>query len=83
MKNVIILIICFLMHSFAHAQILNDIDEIAPFHEGISEIKKVDQWAFINIKGIKVIDFRNDLVSSKIEKNGLGYPLFKNGRWYI
>ncbi len=83
MKNVIILVICFLMHSFAHAQIMKDIDEIAPFHEGLSAIKKGDQWAFINIKGTKVIDFRNDLVSSRIEKNGIGYPLFRNGRCLI
>jgi len=80
MKNVVILVICFIFSSFGYAQIVTDIDEISPFYEELSAIKKGDQWAFINNKGEKVIDFRSDLVSSKTEDNSTGYPLFREGR---
>ena len=80
MKNVVILVICFIISSFGYAQIIIDIDDISPYFEELSSIKKGDQWAFINNKGIKVIDFRDDLVSSKTEENSAGYPLFSEGR---
>jgi len=87
MKNLIILFSCFLIYSFGYCQIIKDVDEVSPFHEDLAAIKKGDQWGFINKEGVKVIDFRNDLVSTTDEhffdENGLrsvAYPLFKNGR---
>ena len=80
MKNVMILVICFIISSFGYAQIVTDVDEISPYYEELSAIKKGDRWAFINNKGEKIIDFRSDLVSSKTEENSAGYPLFREGR---
>lgn len=80
MKNLIILVICFFIHSFGYAQIITGIDEISPFHDDLAAIKKGDQWAFINKKGITVIDFRNDLVSSESEGVTKAYPMFSDGR---
>lgn len=83
MKNIAILIICFIVHSFGYAQIIRDIDKISPYYEEFSAIKKGDQWAFINENGEKVIDFRDDLVSSKTEEVSIGYPVFQDGRCLI
>lgn len=80
MKNVAILVICLIISPFVDAQIIKDIDEISPFYEEFSSIKKVEEWAFINIKGEKIIDFRSDLFASKTEENSIAYPLFSNGR---
>ncbi len=80
MKNIMVLVICFIISSFGYAQIVTDVDEISPFYEELSAIKKGDQWAFINNKGEKIIDFRSDLVSSRTEDNSADYPLFKEGR---
>ena len=80
MKNLVILVICFFIHSFGYAQIITGIDEISPFHDDLSAIKKGDQWAFINKKGITVINFRNDLVSSESEGVSKAHPVFSDGR---
>ncbi len=80
MKNIVILVICFIISSFGYAQIVTDVDEISPFYEELSSIKKGDRWAFINNKGEKIIDFRSDLVSSRTEDNSADYPIFKEGR---
>lgn len=71
------------MYTVGSAQIIKDIDEVSPFHEGLSAIKKADQWAFINNKGVKVIDFRNDLVTSKTEETSKSYPVFRDERCLI
>ena len=80
MKNIVILVICFIISSFGYAQIVTDVDEISPFYEELSSIKKGDRWAFINNKGEKIIDFRSDLVSSRTKDYSSDYPLFKEGR---
>jgi len=80
MKNVIILFICLIIHSFGYTQIIKDLDEISPFHEELSAIKKGGDWAFINAEGIKAINFRNDLVFGKTEEIDFGYPFFSDGR---
>ena len=85
MKNLVILIISLIIHSFGYSQIITDVEEISPFYEELSAVKKGDQWAFINRKGVTVINYRNDLVSSK---NEIGiasdsYPVFKEGRCLI
>ncbi len=90
MKNLVVLISSFIICFFAYGQVLTDIDEVTPFHEGLAAIRKNNQWAFINIEGVKVIDFRDDFVSTKdehfLDENGITsvtYPLFKDGRCLI
>jgi hypothetical protein len=83
MKNLVILIICFFIHSFGYTQIITNIDEISPFHDDLSAIKKGDHWAFINKKGVTVIGFRDDLVSSESLKIPVNYPQFREGRCII
>ena len=85
MKNLVVLIICFVIQSFVYAQIIENVDDISPFYEEFSAIKKGDQWAFINSKGVKVIDFRDDLVCCKNETGIISdtYPVFSEGRCLI
>lgn len=63
------------------AQTIENIDFISPFNEDVAAIKKGELWAFIDTKGTMIIDFRNDLVSTKTEKDE--YPIFKNNRCLI
>lgn len=59
-------------------QAVGEVDYISPFNEGVAAIKKGDQWAFINIDGDIVVNFRNDLISVKTDKGT--YPVFNDGR---
>lgn len=70
-----------LMFSLGFAQVLDDIDYISPFNEGLAAIKKNNQWGFINKNGNIVVDFRNDLVTTKTDDGD--YPIFKNNRCLI
>ncbi len=85
MKNLVILVICLIIHSFGFSQIITDVEEISPFYEELSAVKQGTQWAFINKEGVKVIDFRDDLVSSKNETGIVSdtYPVFRGGRCLI
>jgi len=88
MKNLLILIICLNIHLEGFSQIIKDIDEVSPFHGDLAAIRKGNQWAFINKEGVKVIDFRDDLVLSNKENavsqiKVSSYPIFKNGRCLI
>lgn len=87
MKNLIIIFICLLQFTFVKAQILENLDEIAPFHEELAAIRKDKQWAFINKSGEIVIDYRDDIVSSVIENESdvvtgklMSYPRFQEGK---
>jgi len=62
-------------------QIIEDIDYISSFNDGVSAIKKNNEWAFINKDGDIVVSFRNDLVTTKSLDGD--YPIFKNGRCLI
>jgi len=66
---------------FCFAQPIENIDFISPFNEDVAAIKKGNLWAFIDTKGNMIIDFRDDLVSTRIEKDD--YPIFKNNRCLI
>lgn len=82
MKKVATLFILItLIPIFVFSQTSDRLDYVSPFNEGFSSVKKGDQWAFINTKGDIVIDFRNDLVLSKI--NNENYPVFKSSRCLI
>ncbi len=90
MRTTAIFILFFTFYSFGIAQIMRDVDEVTPYHEDLAAIKKGNQWAFINKEGVKVIDFRNDLVATidehYLDENGItsvSYPLFKEGRCLI
>ena len=64
--------------------IIGNLDEVAPFSEGLAAVRKGDQWGFIDKEGGMVIDFRNDVVWNLQESNagdvsGVKYPQFKEG----
>ena len=44
--------------------IIGNLDEVAPFSEGLAAVRKGDQWGFIDKEGGMVIDFRNDVMSA-------------------
>lgn len=82
MKKAIILFIALvLIPVFGHVQNIENIDFISPFNEGLAAIKRDNQWAFINIKGDIVVNFRNDLVTTESEDGN--YPIFKDNRCLI
>jgi hypothetical protein len=70
-----------------YTQLLNDIDEITPFHEGMAAIRKGTSWGFINSEGKKIIDFRNDIVRNPVKMNSddssKNYPYFSDDRCLI
>ncbi len=84
MKRMHISLTFLLMFSIlGFSQTQNNIDQISPFHEELAAIRKGNQWAFINTKGDIVIDYRDDLVSSKSKKEGINYPYFKDAKCLI
>jgi hypothetical protein len=87
MKAFFIVLMLLLASGTANTQIINDIDEIAPFHEGLAAIRKGFSWGFINSEGIKTIDFRNDIVQNSaqtmLSDDQRNYPYFSAGRCLI
>ncbi len=86
MKKLLILIICFSIHSAAFSQIISDLDEVYPFYGDFAAIKKGNQWAFIDKEGKQTIDFRTDLVvTNKLNSSNqmVSYPVFNDGRCLI
>ncbi len=83
-QKVIELLLCLLFFAqISFAQVLKDVDEIFPFQGELVAIKKGSLWAFINSDGVKVIDFRNDLVATKDETTLKSYPLFMEDKCLI
>jgi hypothetical protein len=82
MKNAkLLFIILLIIPSLGFSQSIENLDYISPFHNGFAAIKKGSQWAFINNEGTITIDFRNDIVATKIgDKN---YPIFNDDRCLI
>ena len=64
MRTATIFIIFSIFCSQGIAQITRGVDEVTRYHEDLAAIKKGNQWAFVNKNGLKVIDFRDDLVST-------------------
>lgn len=66
--------------------LMEGLDEITPYSEGLAAVRKGSQWAFIDRDGNLAIDFRSDLVWNKdADPNGQGvnaipYPRFRDGR---
>jgi hypothetical protein len=63
------------------AQIIENIEQVTPFHNTYAAIQKGDQWAFINKEGSIVVDFRNDLVPLPCIhcENEKEHPIFNAG----
>ncbi len=80
-KVIILSIVFFSLHFTGFSQVLEELDAISPLNEELVAIKKGNAWAFVNEKGVKVIDFREDLVASQID-NAL-YPTFVEGKCLI
>lgn len=86
MKNLIIIVIFLQFQFVSFAQIFNDVDEVTPFKDELAAIKKGNQWGFVSKEGTLIIDYRNDLVLTKImDKMGKvsTYPAFNNERCLI
>lgn len=88
-QNILVLIAVLILPIALCAQDIKNIDEIAPFSEGLAAVRQGDQWGFINEEGTLVIDFRNDLHwnkdadTSKSDVSGVRYPIFHEGRCLI
>ena len=58
----VLLVVLFLIPVFVGAQTIENLDFISPFNDGLSAIKKDNQWAFINQEGSIVLNFRNEYI---------------------
>ncbi|SMG18513.1 WG repeat-containing protein [Arenibacter troitsensis] len=90
MKNIIITAFAmFMFPNVFHSQTVKNIEEIAPFNEGLAAVRQGNQWGFINEEGQLVINFRNDIYwnqdadTSKKDISGVQYPMFNEGRCLI
>ncbi|WP_033959096.1 WG repeat-containing protein [Psychroserpens jangbogonensis] len=81
MKKAIILFLVVSIPFFGFTQLVENIDYISPFHNDIAAVKKDEQWAFINLKGEIIIDYRNDLVMTETADGN--FPIFKSDRCLI
>ena len=88
-KYIISAFIMLMLPNVFHSQTVKNIDEIAPFSEGLAAVRQGNQWGFINEEGQMVIDFRNDIYwnkdadTSKKDISGVQYPMFNEGRCLI
>lgn len=80
-KATILFLLLITLPFYGISQTIENIDYISPFNNELAAIKKGNQWAFINTEGSIVINFRDDLVSTKTNK--ANYPIFKNNRCLI
>lgn len=90
MKKIITTVLLVLMlPNVSHSQTIKNIDEIAPFSEGLAAVRQGDRWGFMNEEGQMVINFRSDIYwnpdadTSKMDISGVQYPLFNEGRCLI
>lgn len=88
MGKIIVLILLTTFPLITASQI-SQVDEIAPFSEGLAGVRKGNQWGFIDQEGTLVIDFRDDLVWNENADNAtsgvkaIRRPSFKNGRCLV
>ena len=80
-KSVILVLALFFLPFFGFAQTIENVEFISPFHDEVAAIKKDGKWAFIDMNGQIIIDYRTDLVLTKIDK--WEYPIFTDGRCQI
>jgi len=85
MRSLTLIVLLSFLSFTSNGQELKDIDEVAPFSEGLAAVRVGNQWGFINEQGDLVIDFRDDLVwnkladRDKLDIESIRYPLFKDG----
>ena len=60
-KYIITAFIMLMLPNVFHSQTVKNIDEIAPFSEGLAAVRQGNQWGFIDEEGTMVIDFRSDI----------------------
>lgn len=88
-KYIFTAFIMLMLPNVFHSQTVKNIDEIAPFSEGLAAVRQGNQWGFINEEGTMVINFRNDIYwnkdadTSKKDISGVQYPMFNEGRCLI
>ena len=63
-----------------NSQLMQDLDEVGNYNEGLASINKGDQWAFMDKEGNIVIEFRNDLASYIDGNDEMTPPMFHDGR---
>ncbi len=80
-KIIILSVLFFSLHFTGFSQVLEELDAISPLHEELVAVKKGNAWAFVNEQGVKVIDFREDLVASRTDN--AFYPKFVQGKCLI
>lgn len=93
MKSILKITILFLAVMFTtsgQSQVLNNIDEITPYHENLAAVRKGEQWAFINDIGAITINFREDIVDDLSRhypvsdpRKKISYPYFSNDRCLV
>lgn len=93
MKHFLLLIVCMglpfmgisQLHENDNKPILDGLDEVATFSEGLAAVRKGNQWGFIDKTGKLAIPFRDDVVwnqnpdISKRGIEGIGHPQFIDG----
>ena len=88
-KLVTLVLISFAFLLNGYSQVLNDLEMVSPFHDGLASVKKDGKWGFIDESGDLVIDFRDDILGSP-SASGLAaspelmeYPIFIEERCLI
>ena len=88
-KLVTLVLISFTFLLNGYSQVLNDLEMVSPFRDGLASVKKDGKWGFIDESGDLVIDFRDDILGSP-SASGLAaspelmeYPIFIEERCLI
>lgn len=76
-----LLIVIYLIPLLGFSQSIENVDFISPFSNDVAAIKQGDKWGSMDKKGTLVINFRYDLVTTKIDN--ANYPIFSNERCNI
>lgn len=80
-KSTFVFLLMLIISISGFSQTIENIDYVSPLNDGVAAIKKGSKWAIINTDGAIVVNFRDDLVSTKTV-NGT-YPIFNNDRCLI
>lgn len=87
MRILVLLILGLSLNFQGFSQLMDGIDQLSPFHDGLASVKKGNLWGFMDTKGELVVDFRDDLVSSTTQAEWdlagtelSSYPVYREGR---
>jgi hypothetical protein len=72
--SIALVILALIVPWHTNAQVLSNVDMVAPFNEALAAVKKGNSWGFIDTEGTLVIDYRSDIV---VPPNG--FPKFSYG----